>query len=83
MDVKVFLDGAEGKSRQGIHILLADQKVRPNYISVSPSVDQVQMTGGMSIVKLIDLIRMKLNSYRDKDRTHLRDMLQAGLIDNT
>jgi hypothetical protein len=24
---------------------------------------------------------MKLNSYRDKDRTHLRDMIQLGLID--
>jgi hypothetical protein len=24
---------------------------------------------------------MKLNSYLDKDRTHLRDMIQLGLID--
>jgi hypothetical protein len=24
---------------------------------------------------------MKLNSYRDKDRTHLRDMIEVGLID--
>jgi len=24
---------------------------------------------------------MKLNSYRDKDKTHLRDMIQIGLID--
>jgi hypothetical protein len=25
---------------------------------------------------------MKLNSFRDKDRTHLRDMIQVGLIDS-
>ncbi|MBI5757640.1 MAG: hypothetical protein HZA46_03885 [Planctomycetales bacterium] len=24
---------------------------------------------------------MKLNSFRDKDRTHLRDLLDVGLID--
>jgi len=24
---------------------------------------------------------MKLTSFRDKDRTHLRDMLEVGLID--
>lgn len=24
---------------------------------------------------------MKLTSYRDKDRTHLRDLLEVGLVD--
>jgi hypothetical protein len=26
---------------------------------------------------------MKLTSYRDKDRTHLRDMIAVGLIDES
>jgi hypothetical protein len=26
---------------------------------------------------------MKLTSFRDKDRTHLRDMLEVGLIDDS
>ncbi|MCE2811315.1 MAG: hypothetical protein LW850_21690 [Planctomycetaceae bacterium] len=25
---------------------------------------------------------MKLNSYQDKDKTHLRDMIEFGLIDS-
>lgn len=83
MDVMVFLDGADGKPSQGVHILRADQKVRPDYISPSPSVDQIQMIQGKRIVELAELVRMKLNSNRDKDRTHLRDMLQVGLIDRT
>jgi hypothetical protein len=29
------------------------------------------------------LVVMKLTSYRDKDRTHLRDFLDVGLIDST
>jgi hypothetical protein len=29
------------------------------------------------------LVRMKLTAYRDKDKMHLRDMLEIGLIDAT
>jgi len=34
-------------------------------------------------VTLFALVRMKLMSWRDKDRTHLRDMIHVGLIDAT
>lgn len=27
--------------------------------------------------------RMKLTSFRDKDRTHIRDLLEVGLIDGS
>jgi hypothetical protein len=27
------------------------------------------------------LVRMKLTSFRDKDRTHLRDLIEVGLVD--
>jgi hypothetical protein len=29
------------------------------------------------------LVRMKLTSFRDKDRVHLRDMISIGLIDES
>ncbi len=35
------------------------------------------------VLSLDALIRMKLTSFRDKDRTHLRDMLSVGLLDET
>ena len=35
------------------------------------------------VIALEMLVRMKLTSYRDKDKTHLRDMLEVGLIDPT
>jgi hypothetical protein len=35
------------------------------------------------VLSLEALVRMKLTSYRDKDRMHLRDMLDVGLIDHT
>ena len=83
MDVTVFLDGPDGKPSQGIHILLAGQKVKPEYVSPAPRIENAQIINGKRIVDLIELVRMKLNSYRDKDRTHLRDMIQIGLINQS
>jgi hypothetical protein len=28
-------------------------------------------------------VRMKLTSFRDKDRTHLRDLMEVGLVDSS
>jgi hypothetical protein len=28
-------------------------------------------------------VRMKLTAFRDKDRTHLRDLIDVGLVDVT
>jgi hypothetical protein len=35
------------------------------------------------VLQLDALVRMKLTSFRDKDRTHLRDMLDVGLVDES
>ncbi len=32
------------------------------------------------VLALRALVQVKLTAYRDKDRTHLRDMLEVGLI---
>lgn len=81
MDVIVFIDGPDGKPSQGIHVVRAGRKVKENYVNPAPSIDQALTIEGKRIVELTELVRMKLNSYRDKDRTHLRDMIGVGLID--
>jgi len=81
MEVVVFLDGRDGKPNQGIHILLAERKVKEEYVSRTPRVEQSQMIEGRRVVDLVELVRMKLNSYRIKDQTHLLDMIQVKLID--
>jgi hypothetical protein len=83
MGVTVFLDGPEGKPCQGIHVLLAGGNVREDYATATPTIDQTTEVDGKAIIELAALVEMKLNSYRDKDRTHLRDMIQIGLIDAT
>ena len=83
MNVTVFLDGPDGKPSQGIHILLAGRKVKPEYVSAAPQVEQAQLIEGKRVVELRALVGMKLNSFRRKDQTHLIDMIQIGLIDST
>ena len=81
LDVVLFRDGPEGKPSQGVHVLLAERKVREDYVTAAPGIDQAIDIEGRSIVKLDALVEMKLNSFRRKDQTHLIDMIQIGLID--
>ena len=83
MNRVVFLDGDDGKPSQGIHILLAGKKVKESYVSATPVPEQAIEIDGKRVVVLAELVRMKLNSYRRIDRTHLRDMIQVGLIDES
>ena len=83
MNVVMFLDGEDGKPSQGIHILIAGKKVKESYVSAAPVPTQSIDIDGKQIVDLVELVRMKLNSFRRKDQTHLIDMIQVGLIDDS
>jgi hypothetical protein len=83
MDTIVFLDGPQGKPSQGLHILLAGRKVKPEYASPTPQVQRAVEINDKRIVELEALVEMKLNSYRRKDQTHLMDMIQIRLVDAT
>lgn len=81
--VDFFLDGPEGKFRTAVHVLKAGQKVREEYILPAPTLDESQPDDQFRVVSLEALVRMKLTSFRDKDRTHLRDFLELGMVDAT
>ena len=81
MGTVVFLDGSDGKPSQGLNILLAGRRVRPDYASPTPTVDRFVEINHKRVVALDALVEMKLNSYRRKDQTHLQDMIQIGLSD--
>jgi hypothetical protein len=83
MNVLLFLDGPNGKPSKGIQVLLAERKVREEYATATPRIDQAVDIEGRSIIELTALVEMKLNSFRRKDQTHLLDMIQIGLIDST
>jgi hypothetical protein len=81
LDVDCFIDGPGGRPRDAVHLLFAGEKVRPTYPAPSAEVTESVQAEDYRVLSLEALVRMKLNSFRDKDRMHLRDMLDVGLID--
>jgi hypothetical protein len=79
--IEMFLDGPEAKARDAIHVVFAGEKVRPEYVLPAPDVDESEQTVAFRILDLEALVRMKLTSFRDKDRMHLRDLIDVGLVD--
>jgi Uncharacterised nucleotidyltransferase len=83
LDVVMFRDGAKGKPSEAVHLLFAGEKTRPDHLLPAPEIQIVKDAADFSVIALEPLIEMKLMSNRDKDRTHLRDMIGVGLIDQS
>lgn len=79
----VFLDGPDAKVRDAIHILWAGEKALPEALEPAPELGPTEPGDGFELIPLADLVRMKLTSFRDKDRMHLRDLTSVGLLDGT
>ena len=77
----IFLDGPDAKARDAVHIVFANEKVKPEELLPNPDVTEVENAAPFRILTLEALVRVKLTAFRDKDRTHLRDLLDVGLID--
>jgi hypothetical protein len=81
LEVDLFLDGPDAGPRDAVHLVFAGEKVREHDLFPAAEVDESERAAQFSVLSLTALVRMKLTSFRDKDRTHLRDMLGVGLID--
>ena len=79
----VFLDGADGRIRDGVHLVFAGERVQADDLLAAPEIGETESAEAQHTLKLAALVEMKLNVFRDKDRMHLRDMLDVGLIDQT
>jgi hypothetical protein len=83
MDVHMFLDGPDGRPRDAVHLLFAGEKVKQAYSKPAPTLAAIDKHESHKLLALEPLVVMKLTSFRDKDRTHLRDMLEVGIVDDT
>ena len=77
----LFLDGPNASARDAVHVLFAQERIRPDSPAPSPDVTESEAGDQFRLVSLQGLVRMKLTAFRDRDRTHLRDLLDVGLID--
>lgn len=82
LGVTMFVDRRRPNPRTGVHLVFADERIRPHYAHPAPNTQSVvRSPAGFLVVDLPALVRMKLQSYRDIDRVHIRDLLSIGLLD--
>jgi hypothetical protein len=81
--IDIFVDGPQGKAREAVHILYAGERVKPADPVPAPGLETADVFEGYRIMDLDRLITMKLVAFRLKDRVHLLDMIDVGLIDAT
>ena len=81
--LNMFVEHADDSVRDAVHVVLSGEKVRQGDYEASPDVDRYEYGGEFRTLPLELLVRMKLNSFRLKDKVHLLDMIDVGLIDGT
>jgi hypothetical protein len=79
--VHLFVQRPDGKPSQGVHLLFAGEKVKPLDPVPAPDLSETERGEKFQVLSLEALVRMKLVANRDKDRTHIRDLIAQGLID--
>lgn len=73
--VDMLVDARHPSARSAVHLVFAREKVRPHYVEPVPDFSPVLLA------PVADLVRMKLTSYRLKDRVHVQDLDAVGLIE--
>lgn len=79
----MFLEGKDDSVRYAIRILLANRMVKQGDFEPNPDVESIEYGDGIRILPLGRLVRMKLNSFRLKDRVYLLDMIEVGLLNES
>ncbi len=82
LGIPMFVDREKPRVRGGIHLLFEKEKVRQESPHPVPALaeDPPRSAEGFRIAPLESLVQMKLTSFRLKDRVHLQDLLEVGLI---
>ena len=78
--IDLLTDVSEPKARSAVHLVFLNENVRPEYAEPVPASQPAATTEGIPVATVPDLVRMKLTSYRLKDRVHIQDLDGAGLI---
>jgi hypothetical protein len=79
--IDIFLDGPNAKSRDAVQVTFAGEKVRAGDPVHAPEVGESEATPLYRVVALEPLVKMKLTAFRNKDRMHIRDMIDVSLVD--
>jgi hypothetical protein len=81
--VPMFVEHPDGSAKDAVHVVLTGEMIRLNDFEANPDLSSITRAGDFQTLSFESLVRMKLNSFRDKDRVHIRDMISVGLIDDS
>jgi hypothetical protein len=79
--VDLLVDATKPKAHSAVHFVFVREKVRPDYVEPVPDFSKPTTTEeGILVASILDLVRMKLTSFRLRDKVHLIDLDSVGLI---
>lgn len=78
--LNMLVDASRPSARSAVRFVFAGEKVRPDYVEPVPEMSEGTVIRGYRLMPVEDLVRMKLTSFRLKDRVHVQDMDEVGLI---
>jgi hypothetical protein len=79
--IDMLVDATKPSARSAVHLFMAGERVRAMDIGPIPELSApVKTSEGILMVPVADLVRMKLTSFRLKDKVHIQDMQGVGLI---
>jgi len=79
----MLLPPGEPKARNAVHLVFTGEKVTANQAVPNPplSPEHVSVHGvEVAVIRVSELLQMKLSNNRDIDRVHVRDVDSVGLI---
>ena len=78
--VDMLVQKGQPSARRAVHMVFTGEKVRQEYVEPVPEMDAARTIKGVRLILLVNLIRMKLTSFRLKDQMHLKDLDEVGAI---
>ena len=78
--VDMLVDAERPTARRAVHLVCVREKVRPEYTEPVPGFSGAPTIHGLLVAPVADLVRMKLTSFRLKDKVHIQDLDGVGLI---
>jgi hypothetical protein len=80
---EMFVEAAEAKNRDAVMIFFANEMARQGDINPAPAIGCAEVGKDFCVLPLEPLVTMEVTAYRTKNRVHLRDMMDVGLIDES
>ena len=79
--VDMLVDPKQPRVRSAVHLVFTGEKVRTHYVEPVPDFSKPALTeDGIALAPVADLVRMKLTSFRPRDKAHVIDLDTVGLI---